>query len=386
LKKIRLSYYTVWINIVGVLALVGSVVIMPIAAYQLYHVFNFSDTDIDVETRPRLSNYLPYDWAEKFFEEYFLLSTQYYDYVVWRHLPTHGETININLLGDRETVLSSNIQNDHKIYHFFGGSSMWGVGVNDENTIPSIFSKKHNVITINNGELSYISRQSIAKMISKYATMKMDKNKGNTIIFYDGANDVSVGCRSEVTGVSSVREKQIQSFVSKNSYKTGESPVLSWQHIISPIIIFVNKFVGKLGVNNSESFYSCAKNKERAKEVAKSLVEVWRMASAIAHKNGDKFFAILQPVSYIGKPNLDHLTSSKKAGINFDPKVKKEFLAVYPLIRQFANEEKDLKFIDLSNTYNSSEQVYIDNVHVTPQGHFLLVDELSKHIDLKFNH
>ena len=72
---------------------------------------------------------------------------------------------------------------------FFGGSTMWGVGSADRNTIPSLIQRRlgHNTRmygVYNYGFTSVVIRQQLRLLKS------LPVNKGDIVIFYDGGNDV----------------------------------------------------------------------------------------------------------------------------------------------------------------------------------------------------
>jgi hypothetical protein len=53
-----------------------------------------------------------------------------------------------------------------------------------------------------------------------------------------------------------------------------------------------------------------------------------------------------------------------------------QYEVVYPLIRQAA-AEADLNFYDLSKVYDRDEYIYIDWVHVSPNGNEYMVEALA---------
>ena len=94
-------------------------------------------------------------------------------------------------------------------------------------------------------------------------------------------------------------------------------------------------------------------------------------------QRGGKFTAILQPVAFIGNPNIDYLklTSSNDLALSM------QYEAVYPLIRQFATAG-NIDFIDLSAVYDKCDNCYIDFCHVGPKGHQVLVDSLVRKLGM----
>ena len=84
--------------------------------------------------------------VKKTFQEYNRLKSKYFDYYGWRRSDFNGETINIKD-GLRRTTQSKNIKDEYILW-FFGGSTMWGTGVNDENTLPSLVAKETDIFQL----------------------------------------------------------------------------------------------------------------------------------------------------------------------------------------------------------------------------------------------
>ncbi len=256
-------------------------------------------------------------------------------------------------------------------YWFFGGSTTWGTGVNDELTYPSLFAKNTNHYVTNFGESGYIARQSLAYMIN-YITQNNLKNISDThVVFYDGVNDVSHRCRSEIKGIATSREKQIQNSLSVqerfNFSKTFEQLIDFFS------LIQIKLFKKEYKKNNSHNYYNCSNNNQRAYEIAETLVNTWEIASDYVISKGGKFTAILQPVSFYGKAQFDYLNLNNENDLNLASQYNK----VYPLIINIA-KKRNFNFVDLTSTYDGCSVCYIDFGHVGPQGHEILVKKLLK--------
>ena len=143
---------------------------------------------------------------------------------------------------------------------------------------------------------------------------------------------------------------------------------------------FLQDVTNRLGILNAPSIadniYSCSSDPSRAEEIAKTLVETWKVSSELVTKRGGSFTAILQPVAFIGSASVDYLELT--SGV--DIALSMQYETVYPLIRQFA-ADASIDFIDLSSVYDNCSDCYIDFCHVGPQAHQLLVDSLAKAIN-----
>ena len=184
---IKILFY----NCVVLLALVGMLVLAPPIVVGLNKVFIRNVWSVRGEDlRAQLPIYEGVDWAETYFKEIQSISAKYYDFIVWKSDDYSSETINI-VDGLRKTVEPQLLNGEQKEVWFFGGSTMWGVGVNDTNTIPSLFSRDAGVKAKNFGGRGYVSRQSYALLANQYLKSRPIPPLlfRKTVVFYDGAND-----------------------------------------------------------------------------------------------------------------------------------------------------------------------------------------------------
>ena len=244
-----------------------------------------------------MPNYKNIKWSKKHFQEYNRLKSKYFDYYGWRRSDFNGETINIKD-GLRRTTQSKNIKDEYILW-FFGGSTMWGTGVNDENTLPSLVAKETGYFSINFGESGYTSRQSLAYLNNLYS-LKKNQNQKKKIIFLDGVNDVINNCRKEIKNIETYYQKEIRNmFFDKLSTNS-----LSYIATFNQWNIFIEKIKLYFKLNPSleiDDTFDCHMDEEKAKSVANSLIENWISAKAIVEARGDEFIPILQPNAYLGE-------------------------------------------------------------------------------------
>lgn len=347
----------IFVNIFVISSLIGILLLTPPFVYTI----GKNIKDIAPDSRAKLKLYSKYEWASTHFVEFNGLLTTYYDYFVWRRDNFKGNTINI-IDGLRKTMNNIESSSSESQTWFFGGSTTWGTGVNDDYTYPSIFAKKTNDFVINFGESAYIARQSLAYLQNYLIKNNIKDMSGIKVIFYDGINDVMHRCRVDNTGIASVRQQQIQKNIT-NHFRT-----LGFRRTFGQVENFIQSIIAKYKKFTGE-FYNCDSNQSRTKEIANSLIETWGIVSEIVESRGGKFVAILQPVSYIGNANINYLNSDLNSSLSL------QFKTVYPLIKEAA-ASRNINFIDLTDIYNDCNNCYIDYFHVGPQGHQILVSKL----------
>ena len=346
----------------------------PPLVYFLYSiVLGNLDNSPSTDRRADLGLYNGIPWVDRHFAENLQIPTSYYDFITWRRDDFIGETINITN-GVRATTVSQTQKDDIADYYFFGGSTTWGTGVNDANTYPSLLAQRIETQVYNFGETGYIARQSLAYLNNFLIGNSITDLSGRHVVFYDGVNDVAHRCRSEINGLGTGREQQIQDML-----PSGSNGMFSFTKLFEQLTVFFEEVTRKLDIQTNTQVaekYSCSSNSDRAKEIAKTLVDTWQAASDLVTQRGGDFTAILQPVAYLGNPSISYLdlTSSNDLALG------KQYKAVYPLIRQFA-ESRNLNFFDLSGIYDNCDNCYIDFCHVGPQGHQILVESLVQKLN-----
>ena len=350
-------------------ALIGLTFLAPPAAVSLYRTFQ----TIPFHDSVALPNYENVPWIKRYLLEYAQLNTRYEDYVVWRTDNFSGEQINVQS-GLRATTGSISKSNTEA--WFFGGSTMWGVGVNDQNTIPSIYTQKTGIKSINYGEKGHMARQSLAQLHNNYLININQDKSHRLVVFYDGVNDVVNLCRIQSSPLGSNQEAIIRA---KNS-----TEIFSYKQTFKQLTYFVSNLTHKIATNRGKFIrtHDCDTNPNKAATIALRLVATWEEASKVAERQGDDFLAILQPVAFQGSPNTSYL---KKFDAN-NSLVRDQFNTLYPLIRQHALRS-GINFIDLTSVYDSCEFCYIDFCHVSHNANHIIVNSiLESPQSQKLNH
>jgi lysophospholipase L1-like esterase len=314
-----------------------------------------------------LPNYRGAEWARKHFYEYDRLGKgEYVAYYGWRR-PLHtGETINIDEHGKRRTYRDQTVTAERTIA-FFGGSTTWGTGADDDRTIPSAFIRMNpEYVGHNFGETGYVAHQSLNVFLERY----FDGFRPDVVVFYDGVNDVWNKCRSELGPYSHAREYTIRTALRESGASSGES---FWLTVL-PIRNFVEKTMRVLGNEKraETSYYDCHKDPKKAERIARILLSDWLIVKNLVEGYGGTFVPILQPVIYFSDTRKEHLKLSEA--------LKWQYETVYPLILDLLDREFPQladNFMDLRNALDRDEYFYIDWCHLSPNGNQLVAERIS---------
>lgn len=320
-------------------------------------------------SRDNLPNYQDnFEHAKKVFKDYNSVQHQYEPFSGWKCLPYKGETTLISSEGKRVTP-NDNSRATRSV-HFFGGSTMWGEGSDDNHTIPALFQQQNTEYTVvNHGQLAYNSRQELDALITQY-----QKNiNPEVVIFYDGVNDAAFLCPKEIKDLPAHRLVPMY----REKLYSGKSAVvkdLFASVFYDNILKVVHKFSYQPSEENSP--YDCLSNPKKAEQIADIVMKNWELANEIVTKRGGRFIAILQPAAFVGNPRTDHLKLDEELGNNFRE--------VYRHLKSKIAEKQYPWVYDLTGKFDGNNYIYIDFCHVSPNGNEIIAKEISKIIRGEF--
>ncbi len=313
--------------------------------------------------RHELPNYeTDREHAKEIFKDYNSVQHQYEPFVGWKTLPYTGKTTHIAANGERVHIPPTQDTSLQSI-HFFGGSTMWGEGSDDQHTIPALVnSALPDFAVYNHAQLAYNTRQELDALITLYS----GTTKPDLVVFYDGVNDAAFLCPSEIDQlpahrlVPTFREKL---YVKKSSLMKE----VFFKLFLENIIRVINQYSD---TTKKPSPYDCISDPDKAEEIAEIFIKNWEMAHEMVTARGGKFIAVLQPAAFIGKPHTDHLKLDQDLGKNFSE--------VYRRIKLKIAERKHPWIYDLSDQFDGDEIIYIDFCHVSSNGNEIMAKAISK--------
>ena len=280
---------------------------------------------------------------------------QYHDYYTYKRQSYVSNDVNIKKNGIRVSFIPSN-PNNIKNY-FFGGSTIWGSGVSDFDTIPSLYSKITLSRSYNYGESDFNTIQSLNLFI--ISLMKNEiKGDNVNIFFYNGYNNVINGCSNTNSGYATSRENYIRTLIEyrPSSFKYFFLPFEQLKRNFKNFIF--GNFVDTSGKDD------CTSNSKKKKLVLNSITEIWKNAHQISKRNNINFYAILEPNIYT---NTDFKNFNKITKWRHD-----QIKLIYEDIKKM---EYDFYFIDLSEI-NLEKNFFLDEIHLNKKGNQIVIEKL----------
>lgn len=361
----RSALRTILINIA---VLIGLIVGLAFLTALLGDGYNLVKSFIPKnDQRAELASFEDHEYARQVFRQQKRRIKDYIPFVEWRHAPFQSPTLNVDENGRRVHSIGRDNAEDAVSIGFFGGSTVWGTGVDDNGTIAAQFDAiTRNYEVTNYGERSYTTLQNLIDLM----TLINRQGAPERVIFFEGFNDIWIHCNAAVTKRLNTHseERRMQSALDR----TGRENYL-YNMMLVPISFLKRIIIGR----NRTHEAACSNDPERAEAVAEMFVSTMEMAHTLVSAYGGRFYGFLQPNAYIGNPRTDQLDLT---GQRHDGQ-RAQFAVVYPLIREKMAARGHDWFTDLSYALDGDDLLLIDHAHITTKGNALIAELIRQSLD-----
>ncbi len=328
-----------------------------------------------VEIPPPPSIYEGQPWASRYWAEWkaTINSLQYQSYVTWRRAAFAGETINVDTAGIRKTSYSSCDGSDYTIW-IFGNSSLWGTGVPDWDTIPSLLAKKYadggrKVCVTNFGEKAWVSTQELIELM---LSLKQAPRSPDLVIFYDGVTDSYLPYQSDIPDAHFNFLQTKRGFESLGN--NGASlDYLKRTNTYRTLMELRSMLVGGTAGHDRAHLTSEELN-SMAETTYRNYLKNIRLADLLAREYGFRCVFFWQPTLLAGhKPLTADELRLRQSEVNDHPGSDAVVQATYNLFGNYRNEN----FFDLANTFDKDPEArFIDFSHLGPAGNQIIADRM----------
>jgi hypothetical protein len=286
---------------------------------------------------------------------------EYHSHIGWRRVAWAKDGVHVEGPYLQRRTLNAGTSAHAKVY-FFGGSTMWGDGVDDGATIPSLFAARTGLHAENFGEPGYTAHQNLSLLIK----VLQDGHRPDLVVFFDGVNEVWVKCRSELNADSHEREQQFRTIL-RRSFMAD-----SFSHYFAPLFAVAANLNRELDRTTRGEHYDCHRNPQKARAIADNMIKDWELARRLVEWHGGKFIGLLQPVVHFSRTPIDHLESRA-----FIERLRPGYETVYPMLRERVARTGSA-FHDLVAVVDGPEPVYTDFCHLTPNGNARVADRIAE--------
>jgi len=328
-----------------------------------------------VEIPPPTSIYQGQPWASRYWDEWkeTINSLQYQSYVIWRRAPFAGQTINVDAGGIRKTSYSSCDASEYTIW-IFGNSSLWGTGVPDWDTIPSLLAKKYadagrKTCVKNFGEKAWVSTQ---EMIQLMLSLKQAEKSPDLVIFYDGVTD------SYLPYQSSIADAHFNFLQTKRQFESLGNNGASLEYLkrtntYRTLMELRSMLVGGSGGHDRAHLTSEELSSMAATTYSNYLKNV-RLINLLAQSYGFRCAFFWQPTLLAGnKPLTADEIRLRQSELSDHPGSDAVVQATYNLFENYRNGN----FFDLVNVFDKDPEArFIDFSHTGPAGNQIIADRM----------
>ncbi len=238
---------TVWLQL-GIALLM--LICLELAARAYEHA---AGAKRDEDTREQADAYANAPWAKEVLQEYTQRSVRWQRYVYWIGAPFESRYTNVSTQGLRATwrspAASQACPRLVRIF-MFGGSTMWGEGARDDDTIASwlqrmLVAKGSCARVTNFGQDGYVSTQEMILLAEEI----QNGNVPDLAIFYDGYNDAHSALNNNAAGLTYDEDARRREF-NMGNLVTPEAWGQLATHWMILIKVSVKDFVHSLGLSS----------------------------------------------------------------------------------------------------------------------------------------
>lgn len=307
------------------------------------------------------------NWTEQFLTEFYQAEHQprYVPFTLTRTAPFSGRFVNVDPNGYRFTPGADCGPGAYKIL-VFGGSSVWGWGVVDSATIPTLLqrswpSRRGRVCVQNLGQNAHVSTQEVIELLRQL----QNGNIPDLAIFYHGHNDVSSAAEQGTAGVHYRVDRTAQRFEDQpGSARAIDLIMGTGTFRLLRSLVAKRNLSGDLA-NSATEAMSPAEIERLADDIVRVYLTNYRVVAALSQEFGFSYSFFWQPeLPFSAKPRTDE---ERRLAVHHLPllrAVRQRLEAARPTMPNA---------YDLSNVFDSqTDQIFIDPVHVTPDGNAIV--------------
>ncbi|MEZ6132462.1 MAG: SGNH/GDSL hydrolase family protein [Planctomycetaceae bacterium] len=298
-------------------------------------------------------------------DEFLQISSKQSIYVGWRGQPFQGNKININQDGLRLTPPVVDSQAVPIRVFTFGGSTMWGEGAADDETIASFLQALlteqcgHVVQVTNFGQRGWVSTQGLIELLLQLE----HGNVPDAVVFYDGYNEVTAAYSTGEIGIP-------ENFQGMTTY--GNAAKIALRNIAR------QSEMGRMFSSVTQRPVTRIDVGPVSQAVVDTYLSVLRITRSLGKEYGFDVLFYWQPQLYTDRKIL----TTEEAALLDHPwlpePVKALTTAVYELARRAADADSQLT--DISDCFaGQTERIYLDPCHIVGAGNRLVAEAMLRH-------
>lgn len=343
-------------------------IILNLFSIIVYDVYTFHRTSDRYSSLPKVvqENYshLKKNDVNSLLEETWAPGWVYEEMLGFKEKPRHGNFVNVNSFGFRTKVEGVDFRKllNESIW-FFGGSTTFGYGVSDSETIPFILGEMLEENVINLGRGYYYSLQENLLLDS----LLNSGFKPSRIIFLDGVNERCL-IKTYQAQMGLLFSKAQRSIPSLSDYTLS---------VVKPLLAFLSKVIVKFGFDpvqqnqNVDLQYLKCNPYGNNISLSKVLEMSLNRRKDICESHNLNCITFLQPIPGVHGIHLDYAQLNEESRIQ----LKKKFEHLYGTF-------KSSGAVDITASLNSLDKhAFVDGLHYSFDANRLIAAELRRTLD-----
>ena len=336
-----------------------------------------------------------YDVATLFREFHATERIVYEPYTIWDRRYYPGDLISIDFGGFRQTTNNSEAEDALQVW-VLGGSTAWGEGAPDYETIPSHLAGLMNAWGVdtavkNLGERGYVSTQEVVFL---YRELQAGR-RPDVVVFYDGINDAAAASNWPEAPGSHVSLHRI-----RDRFQFGEVPSERRREFVRSLGIYK---ASRIVLDRLEARERTARLRQDDSDVditpkfldanfrflGGQAVDVWLANRDLVLAMGDEFgftsLFVLQPSLWTdGKPL--HVSERRILSEHLERRAMTHIMATRAEMSSILGERRrdgtlPSNVYDLGDVFSAVEEpVYIDYVHTAGPGYRIVAEALFERL------
>ncbi len=370
----RLSRIAVWLR-TGWLILGVTLVLVMLLEVSLRGFFGIKDLrkpQIPPDPRVVAEDREGGRWMSLHYRELQALSDRWQPYVYFRQRPFSGQTVNVLADGTRSTWLPPPSPGEDvgakplKIL-MLGGSSLWGFGARDDQTIPSLIARGLHERGIraevrNLAEIGYVNTQEVIALFREL----QQGYRPDVVLFYDGVNDTTSALLEGQPTVTTNEVNRVREFNILQS--PGRLASAFAGYLVHNSAMF--RLAGSIGRRSGLGMAKERRPPENfdlaalAAGVIRGYSANLEMVEVLGKAYGFRPVFVWQP-DILSKPKLVPFESEEKAKVDWASSL---FTEVHGQLERADELVSNRGFVNLSGFFSETESLqFLDFCHTTEE-------------------
>ena len=304
-------------------------------------------------------------WARDYWVELeaALATFQYRPYVLWRMAAYKGRYIHVDSDGLRVTPGAECQESAYRVW-VFGGSTVWGAGSPDGQTIPSYLQRlisrrrARPVCVTNFGQLGFTSTQGVIELTCEL----QHRARPDFVIFYDGVNDI-VSAYGYLRAGLHLAYPEIRRRVESQRLDAPQST------LVEDLLLWSNQYrlIRRLLARPAVAPVSEPRPPSLAEDVVTTYLANVRLVTSLAKGYGFRVAFFWQPNLAVGEKPLTPSESQMRQNLTYGPFARQVHNR---LVYQAVAAAGVHNLADVFSSYPGD--AYIDWNHTTPEANQII--------------